>query len=89
VQGNNYFCKLDARRVNLLLERLESLRKHFFVDFAKNPRNFNKKKNWKTTELYLFLLYIRLFIFNGIISNNHIEHFRIFHVAILILSQKN
>jgi len=38
VQGNNYFCKLDARRVNLLSEKLESLRKHIPIDFARKPR---------------------------------------------------
>jgi len=51
VQGNNYFCKLDAKRVNLLSEKLESLRKHIPIDFARKPRNFNKIKNWKATEL--------------------------------------
>jgi len=29
VQGNNYHCKLDVRRVNLLSEKLQSLRKQF------------------------------------------------------------
>jgi len=63
-------------------EKLESLRKHIPIYFARKPRNFNKIKNWKAIELRLFLLYIGLFTFNGIISNNYIEHFRIFHVAI-------
>lgn len=45
VQGNNYYCKLDARRVNLLSERLQSLCKHIPIDFARKPRSLNKIKN--------------------------------------------
>lgn len=88
VQGNNYYCKLDARRVNLLSERLQSLRKHIPVDFARKPQSLNKIKKWKATELRLFLLYIGPFVFNGIISNNHIDHFKILHAAIFIFSHQ-
>lgn len=45
VQGNNYFCKLDARRINLMSEILQSLRKNIPVDFARKPQSLNKVKN--------------------------------------------
>lgn len=89
VQGNNYFCKLDARRINILSKRLESLHKYIPVDFSRKPQNLNKIKKWKATELRQFLLYTSLFVLNGIISNNHMEHFKIFHTAIFILSHPN
>ncbi|EZA55314.1 hypothetical protein X777_05156 [Ooceraea biroi] len=44
---------------------------------------------WKATELRQFLLYTGLFVLNGIISKNHLEHFKIFHTAIFILSHPN
>lgn len=43
----------------------------------------------KATELRQFLLYTGLFVLNRIIPNNHIEHFKIFHTAIFILSHPN
>lgn len=86
VQGNNYFYKLDTKRINSLSERLETLIKHIPLDFARKPRSLNKIKNWKATELRLFLLYIGLFVFNKIIPNNYIDHFLILHTAIYILS---
>lgn len=36
VQGNN-FCKLDAKRINILSKRLESLHKYISVDFSRKP----------------------------------------------------
>lgn len=67
-------------------ERLKLLRKHIPVDFARKPQSLNKIKNWKATELRLFLLYIGVSVFNKITSNTHIEHFKILHTAIFILS---
>lgn len=58
VQGNNYFYKLDTKKINSLSERLETLIKHIPLDFARKPRSLNKIKNWKVTELHLFLLYV-------------------------------
>jgi len=78
VQGNNYFCKLDRRRISLLSERLESLHKYIPVDFARKPQSLNKIQKWKATELRQFLLYTGLYVLNGIIPSNHIEHFKIF-----------
>lgn len=89
VQGNNYFCKLDSRRISLLSARLELLHEYIPIDFARKPQNLNKIKKWKATELRQFLLYTGLFVLNGILLNNHIEHFKIFHIAIFILSHPN
>jgi len=89
VQGNNYFCKLDSRRISLLSERLELLHEYIPVDFARKPQNLYKITKWKATELRQFLLYTGLFVLNGILPNNHIEHFKIFHIAIFILSHPN
>jgi len=86
VQGNNYFCKLDRKRISLLSERLESLHKYIPVDFARKPQSLHKIQKWKATELRQFLLYTGLYVLNGIIPSNHIEHFKIFHTAIYILS---
>ncbi|XP_067206649.1 uncharacterized protein [Linepithema humile] len=86
VQGNNYFSKLDTRRINCLSQILESLHEYIPIDFSRKPRNLNKIRKWKATELRQFVLYTGLFVFNGIIPNNHIDHFKIFHTAIFILS---
>jgi len=86
VQGNNYFCKLDRKRISLLSERLELLHKYIPVDFARKPQSLNKIQKWKATELCQFFLYTGLYVLNGIIPSNHIEHFKIFHTAIYILS---
>lgn len=40
-QGNNYFCKLDTKRINLLSKKLESLHEYIPVDFARKPQNLN------------------------------------------------
>lgn len=86
VQGNNYYCKLDSRRINLLSKRLESLHEYIPVDFVRKPQNLNHIKKWKATELRQFLLYTGIFVLNGIIPKDHMKHFQIFHTAILILS---
>lgn len=89
VQGSNYFCKLDARKVNLLSERLELLHKYIHTNFARKPQSISKVKKWKATELRQFLLYTGFFVLNGIIPNEHIEHFKILHTAAFILSHPN
>jgi len=89
VEGTNYFCKLDARKISLLSKKLELLHKYIPLDFARKPQSVNKVKKWKATELRQFLLYTGVFVLNGIIPNNHFEHFKIFHTAIFILSHPN
>lgn len=44
VQGNNYFCKLDVKRISFLSKRLESLYEYIPIDFTRKPQSLNKIK---------------------------------------------
>lgn len=89
VKGNNYYCKIDARNVNLMSNRLELLHENIPLDFVRKPQSLNKIKHWKATELRQFILYTGIFVFNGIVSNKFLDHLKILHVAIFILSNPN
>lgn len=77
--------KLSRTHIALLSDKLVKFNKHIPREFARKPRAADEYKNWKATELRLFLLYTGPVVLKGILPNNLYEHFLTLSVAIRIL----
>lgn len=80
------FSKKNIFDLNL---KIQKLRNCMPSDFSRKLRNLDEVKRWKATEFRIFLLYIGVILLGDILNSSLYKHFKLLHVAIFILSNKN
>ncbi|KAG8238408.1 hypothetical protein J437_LFUL011595 [Ladona fulva] len=77
--------RMQARKINLLNERIVGIAKLMPLEFARKPRVMQEVMRWKATEFRMFLVYTGPYLLEGILSSSLFKHFLALHYAIRIL----
>lgn len=88
IEGPGHF-KLRRSNVNIISNRLISLRNQMPTKFSRKPRSLDEVRNWKATEFRTFMLYTGPFVLKGVLDSKRYEHFLLFHAAMYILCSNN
>jgi hypothetical protein len=78
-------CKIGHMQITTVNDRFADLRGHIPREFARKPRSLYEYKQWKATELRLFLIYTGPICLKGILSAERYSHFMDFSVAMRLL----
>jgi len=78
-------CKLSQTQVALISEHLVSMKRYIPREFARRPRSLSEYKQWKATELRLFLLYVGPVCLKGVLSSEKYSNFLDLSVAMRLL----
>lgn len=78
-------CRLPAKLVTQLSEKLVNCAKYFPVEFQRKPRSLKELSRYKATEFRHFLLYTGPCVLKQIISRDKYLHFLLLHCAMKIL----
>ena len=77
--------KLNQTTLLTISDKLINIRSHIPREFSRKPRSILEYKQWKATELRLFLLYTGPIILKGVLSQELYSNFLDLSVAIRIL----
>lgn len=80
--------KLCSRAINIISERLISLKHSIPTEINRKPRSLSELQRWKATEFRILLLYIGLLVLKNVIDEAIYQHFLLLHCAITILISK-
>ncbi|CAG9812980.1 unnamed protein product [Phaedon cochleariae] len=75
--------------IETINNRLDSIKNHIPIEFARKPRSLEEVKRWKATEFRFFLLYSGSFILNGLIDEKHFLNFLSLHISARIFSNNS
>ena len=78
-------CRISQHQLEIVSNKLESLRNALPSEFARQPRSLKYLKRWKATEFRQFLLYTGVFVLKGVISEEAYNHFLSLSISISIL----
>ena len=78
-------CKLSQSMITAISEKLIIMRQYVSREFSRKLRSLSEFKQWKATELQLFLVYIGLVVFKGFLSPQCYNNFLDLSVAVRIL----
>jgi len=81
--------RIQSHNVNIITNRLLSIKPNVTCDFSRKPRGLNEVLRWKATEFRSFLLYTGPIVLKGILLNECYIHFICLHVAFRILLSPN
>jgi hypothetical protein len=81
-------CRLGARCVTSISDRLVSLTSFMPCEFARKPRSLSEWQRWKATEFRQFLLYTGPVALLGKLSDVAYKNFMLLSVGIFILLDK-
>lgn len=83
--GGALNVRLRSRHVQLISERLLSLRSSIPIEFNRKPRALSELARWKASEFRTFLLYLGPIVLKDVVPIAIYEHFLLLHCAISIL----
>ena len=78
-------CKLSQSMIKAVSEKLIIMRQYVSREFSRKPRSLSEFKQWKATELRLFLVYIGPVVLKGFLSPQCYNNFLDLSVAVRIL----
>ena len=78
-------CRLPARAVQKISDKLLQCRTYIPCEFARKPRSLSEIDRWKATEFRQFLLYTGPVVLKGILPVHLLNHFLVLSVAIRLL----
>ena len=79
------YCKLSQITVNTLSDRLFQIRRYIPREFSRKPKSLLDIKQWKATELRLFLIYTGPVVLKGLIEPKISSNFLDLSVAVRVL----
>ena len=81
--------RLSSGQVDIISQRLVSIRNYIPAEFTRKPRTLREVDRLKATEFRQFLLYTGPLVLHGILPNEHYKLFISLHVAIRILASES
>lgn len=85
VGGNRNNVRLQSRQVNLISEKLLSIKQNIPSEINRKPRSLSELSRFKATEYRTFLLYTGIIVLKDVVDSRIYNHFLIFHFAIALL----
>ncbi|KAJ8916475.1 hypothetical protein NQ315_014694 [Exocentrus adspersus] len=78
--------KLSAFQINLISDKLLSIKSDIPCEFNRKPRSLNDNKRWKATEFRQFILYTGPVVLQSVLKKDVYLNFLSLHIALTILS---
>ena len=78
-------CRISRHQLNIISEKMNSLKSEIPSDFARKPRSLDLLDRWKATEFRQFLLYTGPIVLKDVLPTCFYKHFLTLSVAVSIL----
>ena len=84
LKGLRLLCRLSARQIDAVNNRVASFAPHISVEFQRRPRKLSDLEFFKASEFRSFLLYVGPYCFKNVLADPYYEHFLLLHFAIYV-----
>lgn len=85
----NFKFKLSSSQIDAINDKLEIAALSLPVEFSRPVKDIRNYKQFKCTQLRLFLLYLSIVALKGVLPTFQYEHFLLLFVGVRILSDEN